>query len=277
MDVGSNHLSTDEGSHSFLADAGIGTATILSGDEQKRPPLVNQGDDGRRTPLTVIIARREFITTYLVRLIFLIIIFSFCDWSELLVGKRGPNDAIGDGMHQLFAPANALLHANPRLADAAIIAISFLADVSGVGLITLAIFGVTIRPAVGLMLLYLFRQVVEILSRIPAPDGMIWRYPGFPSLLVDYHVMNDFFFSGHTAIVVYAIAELSQLRQRWIIVAGILCILFVISVLFSLRAHYTMDVYAGIVTALLTFLIASFVARALDPIIGSIKNVSEKD
>lgn len=267
MDVGSNHLSTDEGSHSFLADAGIGTATILSGDEQKRPPLVNQGDAGRRNPLTVIIARREFITTYLARLIFLIIIFSFCDWSELIVGKRGPNDAIGDGMHQLFAPANALLHANPRLADAALIAISFLADVSGVGLIMLAIFGSTVRPAIGLMILYLLRQSVELLSRIPAPDGMIWRYPGFPSLLVDYHVMSDFFFSGHTAIIVYAIAELSRLRQRWVTAVGVASALFVMVALFSLRAHYTMDVYAGVVTALLAFLSASYIAKALEPII----------
>lgn len=243
---------------------------MLSEDAQKRSPHTDQRNADHRTPPTKLFARRRSIVIWLTRLAFLIVVFSFCDWSEFVVGKRSPNDVIGDGMHQLFAPVNALLHAKPHLADTALIAISFLADVSGVGLIVLAIFGSTVRPAIALMLLYLFRQVVEILSRIPAPEGMIWRYPGFPSLLVDYHVTNDFFFSGHTAIVVYAIAELAQLRQKWITVVGLLCVLFVIAALFSLRAHYTMDVYAGIVTALLTFLLASFMARALDPIIGNV-------
>lgn len=248
---------------------------MLSEDAKKQSTHADEETTGYRTLLAILVARRGLIKIWLIRLMFLIVIFSFCDWSELLVGKRSPSDAIGDGMHQLFAPANTMLHANPRLADAVIIAISFLADVSGVSLMILAIFGSTVRPAIALMLLYLFRQVVEILSRIPAPDGMIWRYPGFPSLLVDYHVMNDFFFSGHTAIVVYATAELSQLRQRWITTVGTLCVLFVIVSLFSLRAHYTMDVYAGIVTALLTFLLASFCAKAVDPMFGRISSVSK--
>lgn len=239
---------------------------MFSEDIKKRPSHSDQKNAGHQDGFVTLIARQGLFKIWLTRLIFLILIFSFCDWSEFVVGKRNPNDVIGDGMHELFAPANALLHANPRLADAALIAISFLADVSGVGLIMLAIFGSTVRPAIGIMILYLLRQSVELLSRIPAPDGMIWRYPGFPSLLVDYHVMSDFFFSGHTAIIVYAIAELSQLRQRWVTAAGIASVLFVMVALFSLRAHYTMDVYAGVVTALLAFLCASYIAKALEPI-----------
>lgn len=250
---------------------------MLSGDAQKRPPSVAQENDGIRKRLVTLTTQSGLVKIWITRLIFLVFIFSFCDWSESVVGKRSPDDVIGDGMHQLFAPANAMLHAKPSLADATLIAISFLADVSGVGLIALAIFGSTVRPAIALMLLYSFRQAVEVLSRIPAPDGMIWRYPGFPSLLVDYHVMNDFFFSGHTAIVVYAIAELSQFQQRWLTAAGILGLLFVIAALFSLRAHYTMDVYAGIVTALLTFLVASFIARVVDPVIASVMQNSKRD
>ena len=40
---------------------------------------------------------------------------------------------------------------------------------------------------------------------------MIWRNPGFPSLLVTYGVSNDFFISGHTAIAVLGAIAASKL------------------------------------------------------------------
>ena len=43
---------------------------------------------------------------------------------------------------------------------------------------------------------------------------MIWHDPGFPSFLVTYHVANDFFFSGHTAIAVFGAIELSRMRRN---------------------------------------------------------------
>ena len=39
---------------------------------------------------------------------------------------------------------------------------------------------------------------------------MIWRNPGFPSLLVTYGTASDLFFSGHTAIAVYGALELAH-------------------------------------------------------------------
>ena len=64
------------------------------------------------------------------------------------------------------------------------------------------LFGGSVRPFLGLVLLMALRQLVQSLCPLPAP-GMIWHYPGFPSLLVTYRVANDFFFSGHTAIAVF--------------------------------------------------------------------------
>lgn len=189
---------------------------------------------------------------------------ALCDWSELVVGERGLHQGIGDSMHEFFAPANAALHTNPRWANAALIAISGLVDLAGVGLLLWSIFGKSIRPFIGLLLLYGMRQTVEALCAMPPPEGMIWRYPGFPSLLVNYDVTNDFYFSGHTAMIVYATAEMAMLR-RWLGVAfGLLCVIFVVVVLFSLRAHYTMDVFAGGVAAVMAMLIASIIAKPLD-------------
>jgi len=204
----------------------------------------------------------------LARIGFMVVAIGLFDWSELVVGNAGLREGINDGLLVFFSPANVLLNANPRLADAILIAISLLVDVAGVGLMIWSVFGKTVRPCIGLFLLYGLRQTVEMFCGMPAPEGMIWRYPGFPSLLVNYHVMNHFFFSGPTALIVYPVAELSTLPRCWVTAIGIVCILFVISALFSLRAHYTMDVFAGIVTPLFAILAASPIAKVLDPILG---------
>jgi membrane-associated phospholipid phosphatase len=77
---------------------------------------------------------------------------------------------------------------------------------------------------------------------------MIWRHPGFPSLLVTYGTSNDLFFSGHTAIAVYGAMELGRLGRRWAVL-GMLIALFEMAAVLVLRAHYTMDVFAGAAAA----------------------------
>ncbi len=206
-----------------------------------------------------------FNRTVLVRIAVIALALGLCYWSELVVGSRLLPNSISDSMHALFAPVNTFLQVNPHFANATLIAITLPVDIAGVGLIIWSIFGKTIRPFIGLCFIFGLRQTVEMLCDIPIPEGMIWRYPGFPSLLVDYHAMNDFFFSGHTAMVVYALAEISTLRRWWVTAIGVGCVLFVMAGLFSLRAHYTMDVYAGLVTPLLAFLIASSIAKKVDP------------
>ena len=212
--------------------------------------------------------------TVFVRITLIAVALSLANYSELVVGNRILPNNISDSMHVLFAPVNAFLNANPHLADATLIAITLPVDIAGIGLIVWSIFGKSIRPFIGLFLIFSLRQTVEMLCDIPIPEGIIWRYPGFPSLLVDYHAMNDFFFSGHTAMLVYALAELSTLRRWWVTAIGITCVLFVMAGIFSLRAHYTMDVYAGLVTPILAFLVASSIAKVVDPILeGKPKNV----
>lgn len=200
----------------------------------------------------------------MLRVIILLASFGLFYSAERLVGSRGVPDRIDDLMHDLFTPMNAALEANPRLADALLIAITGLADVAGVGLFLWAIFGRSVRPLVGLVVLYGLRQTVEVLCELPEPTGMIWRDPGFPSLLVDYGVMGDFYFSGHVALVAYATAEFAALRRWWLAAFGVGCTLFVAAVLFSLRAHYTMDVFTGLVAAVLATGTASQVAGTLD-------------
>jgi hypothetical protein len=67
----------------------------------------------------------------------------------------------------------------------------------------------------GLLTLYALRQICQGLCALPPPERMIWRYPGFPSLLVTYGTATDLFFSGHTAIAVYGAIELGHVGGPW--------------------------------------------------------------
>ena len=65
-----------------------------------------------------------------------------------------------------------------------------------------------------------------------------------------YQVANDFFFSGHTAIAVFGAMEISRLRGKGLTVLAVLIVIFEVATVLVLRAHYTMDVFTGIVAAL---------------------------
>jgi hypothetical protein len=172
-------------------------------------------------------------------------------WTQRLIGQRPfPTRGIGDAVHDWTASWNRRLHAHPRVSDVLLIASSAVIDALGVFLLGAAIFGPTFRPFVGLLLLYALRQICQGLCAFAPPDGMIWRSPGFPSLLVTYGTATDLFFSGHTAIAVYGALELARLGGGWFVLLGVAVVLFEAGAVLVLRAHYTADVFAAIVTAL---------------------------
>ena len=112
------------------------------------------------------------------------------------------------------------------------------------------IFSGTVRPFLGLILLMGLRQISQALCALPAPPGIIWHYPGFPSLLVTYGVANDFFFSGHTALAVYGAMQLAAIGIPALGIAGIVVAVLQIVAVIALRAHWTMDVIAGLAAAI---------------------------
>lgn len=172
-------------------------------------------------------------------------------WTQRLIGQRPfPPRGIGDAVHEWTASWNRALNARPRAANALLVASSAVIDLLGAFLLGAAVFGPTFRPFVGLLLLYALRQLCQGLCAFAPPDGMIWRSPGFPSLLVTYGTATDLFFSGHTAIAVYGALELARLGGPWIALLGVGIVVFEAGAVLVLRAHYTADVFAAIVTAL---------------------------
>lgn len=172
-------------------------------------------------------------------------------WTQRLIGRRPfPTHGIGDAVHDWTASWNRRLNASPRAANVLLIASSAVIDLLGLFLLGAAIFGPTVRPFVGVLLLFALRQMCQGLCAFAPPDGMIWRSPGVPSLLVTYGTASDLFFSGHTAIAVYGALELARLGGPWLALLGVVIVLFEAGAVLVLRAHYTADVFAAIVTAL---------------------------
>ena len=178
-------------------------------------------------------------------------------WTQSLVSRRSsivgktvcPDNAVGDAVLALLAGPHRYLTTHPAAANTLLIVTSAVIDVLGVFLLAVSVFGPTIRPFLALLSIFALRQLCQIACALPPPPGMIWRNPGFPSLLVTYHVANDFFFSGHTALAVLGAIELMRFGgPAWLPVGVAIIVLECMAVL-MLRAHYTLDVFTGAVVA----------------------------
>jgi hypothetical protein len=218
---------------------------------------------------------------WLIRLLVTVAALGAWRWSQELIGQRpSPPEAEAraagillaeqDRLLMLAAPVHDFLLANPSWADSLLIVSSAVVDLLGLFLLLRGTFGPSIRPLLGLVMLFVLRQFCQALCALPPPGGaeqVIWRDPGFPSLLVTYGISNDLFFSGHTAIAVFGAIELGRLGRRWIpISAGI--IIFQVATVLVLGAHYTMDIYAGAITAVCMALVADRLAPACDRVLA---------
>ncbi|OLB33216.1 MAG: hypothetical protein AUH13_01785 [Acidobacteria bacterium 13_2_20CM_58_27] len=204
-------------------------------------------------------------TSLLIRLMVAGTVLAIWFWTQSLLGARtAPETGVADALHNLTAGWNAYLAHHAAAANVLLILSSAIIDALGVFLLGSWLFGRSVRPFLGLVMLMLLRQIAEALCSLPVPPGMIWHYPGFPSLLVTYHVANDFFFSGHTAIAVFGALELSRFRRTWLTWGAILLVLFEVLTVLVLRAHYTMDVFTGILAALSIARLSERLAPALE-------------
>jgi hypothetical protein len=183
------------------------------------------------------------------------------------VPKVGYEVPLTDGIHVLTARIHSRYATNVAAGNRLLIASSLVIDLLGLYLIGSAIFGVSIRPYLGLVMVFALRQICQMLCPLPAPSGMVWRYPGVPAILVTYGTANDLFFSGHTAIAVYGAATLAGHWGHWGLALGLVIALFEAVTVLLLRAHYTMDVFTGIICALWVYSLGGTLAPWVDGMI----------
>lgn len=185
--------------------------------------------------------------------------------SQAWISRKAPRkDDLGDVLHDLTAPWNAWLHTHPRAADRLLIVTSAFIDLFGLFMIAASIFGASLRPFIALLVLFALRQGCQAVCTLPFPPGMIWRRPGFPSLLVTYGTSNDFFFSGHTAIALLGAIEIAQLGIPALTAAAAAIAALEMLTVIVLRAHYTMDIFAAAAAAWCATDFARWLAPMLD-------------
>lgn len=192
-------------------------------------------------------------------------------WTQAVLGKRVPKVdyevPLTDGIHRLTARLHRRYATNVAAGNRLLILSSLVIDVLGAYLIGSAIFGESIRPYVGLVMVFALRQICQMLCPLPAPEGMVWRYPGVPAVLVTYGTANDLFFSGHTAIAVYGAATLAGHWGPAGLAVGLLIAFFEAVTVLILRAHYTMDVFTGIVCALWVYSLSAAAGPWVDRLV----------
>jgi hypothetical protein len=187
-------------------------------------------------------------------------------WTQALIARKStPKDGLGDVIHEWTARWNHYFATHDRAANAALIISSMFIDVTGLTLIGAAIFGPTFAPFLAILILFALRQLCQSLCTLPPPRGIIWRNPGFPALLVTYQVGNDFFFSGHTALAVLGAIEAAHFGPLWLAVIVAAIAFGEMLIVLVLRAHYTLDVVAGVFAA---FLAADWGSR-LAPVVDA--------
>ena len=189
-------------------------------------------------------------------------------WTQAMLGKRVPKVAyevpLTDGVHVLTARIHHRYFTNEAAGNRLLVASSLVIDMLGAYLLGSAIFGPSIQPYLGLVMVFALRQICQMLCPLPAPSGMVWRYPGVPAILVTYGTANDLFFSGHTAIAVYGAATLAGHWGAWGLALGLAIAVFEAITVLVLRAHYTMDVFTGIICALWVYSLSAKFGPWLD-------------
>lgn len=191
--------------------------------------------------------------------------------TQRALSKRGfPDEGIHDKVHQWTKNLHKKLLKNKKLSRLLLITSSMGIDVLGLWVCYDSIFGVSFAPMIGLFILFSLRQLSQYLSALPAPKGMIWYHPGVPSIFVTYGVSNDLFFSGHTALAVFGGIHLLSYSNPFIQGLAIFLMCYEVFTVLILRAHWTMDVFTGIVTAIWVNSITNVIAPHIERYLASL-------
>ena len=88
------------------------------------------------------------------------------------------------------------------------------------------------------------------MEKFPYPLHYRWDAPIVPSLTVPYGVTRDYFYSGHTGVMLFSTIWWRKLGYKWLFMLNVAMTPFVILVLLSTRVHYSIDVIAAVIMTL---------------------------
>jgi hypothetical protein len=162
--------------------------------------------------------------------------------------KSIPACGITDVIQNIFLPFNEYLRNHVKVGDVLLISMNFLLDCMFLFMAVDTIITRNIRPFLTYVLFFTLRQTMQYLIGLPIPPHIIWHDPGIPSLLQNYQITNDLYFSGHAGISLIAAFEMSSFGKRWLTTLGFTIFALESILVIALQIHYTMDVFTAIIT-----------------------------
>ena len=160
------------------------------------------------------------------------------------------NTTIIDRTHTFipFQYINELLNGNIYFAKFSIMITTLMIDINIVYYFYRFLFHNEKKTILILMCGTILRQLCQYINRLPMPENMIWFDPGFPTVIMNYSVANDFFFSGHTLTALIFGIEMIKSEKWYIKCYSVVYMSCEIIFILASRAHYFMDVYAAFCT-----------------------------
>lgn len=161
-----------------------------------------------------------------------------------------------DKTHTMTDSINKYLLENPIVSNFLTIISSFFIDITMISIcIYWILFSESWRFLVSLFGFYILRAVTQAFFIMRAPDGLIWNYPGFPSLAVSYLKTTDFFFSGHVGLPIITSCEFSKNGYIFLTYFSLLTCLIEFVVMTVMRGHYIIDLIFGVITSHYVYII----------------------
>jgi hypothetical protein len=162
-----------------------------------------------------------------------------------------PNDSLGcyyDSLHLLFADLNSFFTTSLKSKYALLIFASAIIDILVFYTLYLWIFKWQDWVLVtSIIMFYTFRIIILSFYQQTFPDNYIFEYPGFPSPTVSYLKTNDFFYSGHVGFPCVFVMEFFKRKYYKMTITTIAIILIEGVMMLSLRGHYSLDLFFGII------------------------------
>ena len=109
--------------------------------------------------------------------------------------------------------------------------------------------GDSFRLILAYALFYGVRAILQSVTVLPYPSGIVWIFPVAPSLTVPFGVTSDFFPSGHVGFCMIAASEFFKRKWYAAIVFAWLVAIYETIVMMSARNHYTIDLISGAIMA----------------------------
>jgi hypothetical protein len=118
------------------------------------------------------------------------------------------------------------------------------------------IHGKSWRVFISLMTFYILKIFFQLVFQEKTPDGYLWEYPGFPSIMVSYLNSNAFFYSTPTGFLTLATLEFWKTERMYLSAISFAILLLDISIRNILRANYIIDLFSAIIIAHFLFIIS---------------------